>query len=281
MKAKDYKSELKPIWCPGCGDFGVLNAILKAFAELEIEIADTVVVSGIGCSSRLPGYLKTYGFNSVHGRAMPIASGIKLAKPNLNVLVVGGDGDGFSIGGGHLSHAARKNIDLTYIVMDNGIYGLTKGQASPTSPLELNTVTTPYGNIDEPINTVRLMLAYGAQYVARGFSGDIKLLTQLIVDAVKFKGFSYVEAMSPCVTFRGKDQFMIIKGRSKYLADEGHDPTDLNAAFELSSKNDAYYLGLIYKGKKTTRMEAEESIREKALKNGSPTMDELLNIFMP
>ncbi len=142
-QAKDYKSDLKPIWCPGCGDFGVVQAIYRALANVGRPPHEIAFVSGIGCSSRIPGYTTAYGFNSVHGRALPIAQGIKLANPDLLVLVAGGDGDGFSIGGGHVAHAVRRNMDLTYIVMDNQIYGLTKGQLSPTSPRGLGRPPRP------------------------------------------------------------------------------------------------------------------------------------------
>jgi len=160
--AKDYKSELKPIWCPGCGDFGVVQAIYRALANVGRPPHEIAFVSGIGCSSRIPGYTTAYGFNSVHGRSLPIAQGIKLANPDLLVLVAGGDGDGFSIGGGHVAHAIRRNIDLTYIVMDNQIYGLTKGQLSPTSRRWLPTVSSAHGAMEGPVNPLMYVLGYGA-----------------------------------------------------------------------------------------------------------------------
>ena len=159
---KDYKSDLKPIWCPGCGDFGVVQAIYRALAAVGRPPHEIAFVSGIGCSSRIPGYTTAYGFNTVHGRALPIAQGIKLANPDLLVLVAGGDGDGFSIGGGHVAHAVRRNIDLTYIVMDNQIYGLTKGQLSPTSPRGLRTSSSALGSLEDPVNPLLYVLAYGA-----------------------------------------------------------------------------------------------------------------------
>ena len=156
--ATDYKSDLKPIWCPGCGDFGVVQAIYRALAAVGRPPHGIAFVSGIGCSSRIPGYTTAYGFNTVHGRALPIAQGIKLARPELLVLVAGGDGDGFSIGGGHVAHAIRRNVDLTYIVMDNQIYGLTKGQLSPTSPRGLKTVASAYGSVEDPVNPLMYVL---------------------------------------------------------------------------------------------------------------------------
>ncbi|HAE87787.1 TPA: hypothetical protein DCG86_07165, partial [Candidatus Marinimicrobia bacterium] len=189
---KDYKSELKPIWCPGCGDYGVLNALMQALVKLQIPPHQMAIVSGIGCSSRLPGYINTYGFNGIHGRAIPLATGVKLSNPDIKVIAVGGDGDGFSIGAGHIPHAARKNIDMTYIVMNNNIYGLTKGQASPTTPIGEQTKTTFYGNMDEPINPVRMMIAYKASFVARVFSGDPKNAIEVITQAIQQRGFSFV-----------------------------------------------------------------------------------------
>src|SRR3989337_1434861 len=164
FQAKDYKSELKPIWCPGCGDFGVVTAIYRALSAIGRPPHEIAFVSGIGCSSRIPGYTTAYGFNSVHGRALPIAQGIKVANPDLLVLAAGGDGDGFAIGGGHVAHAIRRNLDLTYIIMDNQIYGLTKGQLSPTSPKGLKSVTSTYGSLEEPINPLVYVLAYGAGF---------------------------------------------------------------------------------------------------------------------
>src|SRR3954462_10543559 len=167
LTPKDFKSDLKPIWCPGCGDYGVLAALSRALAAIGRPPHEIAFVSGIGCSSRIPGYTSAYGFNPVHGRALPIAQGIKLASPELLVLVAGGDGDGFSIGGGHVADAIRRNVDLTYIVMDNQIYGLTKGQLSPTSPRGLQSVTSPYGSLEDPVNPLLYVLAYGAHFVAQ------------------------------------------------------------------------------------------------------------------
>ena len=173
LQPKDYKSELKPIWCPGCGDFGVLKALYRALSALGRQPHEIAFISGIGCSSRIPGYTTAYGFNSVHGRALPIAQGVKLARPELLVVVAGGDGDGFSIGGGHVAHAIRRNIDLTYLVMDNQVYGLTKGQLSPTAPRGLHTITSPFGSLEEPINPLLYVLAYGAGFVAQATPADM------------------------------------------------------------------------------------------------------------
>src|SRR5512134_3384029 len=200
-QAKDYRSDLKPIWCPACGDYGVVQAIYRALANVGRPPHEIAFVSGIGCSSRIPGYTTAYGFNSVHGRALPIAQGIKLARPELLVLVAGGDGDGFSIGGGHVPHAIRRNMDLTYIVMDNQTYGLTKGQLSPTSPRGRHTVSSPLGSLEEPVNPLLYVLAYGAGFVAQGTPADMPGLAGLIEQAIRYPGFSFVNIQSPCITY--------------------------------------------------------------------------------
>ena len=166
FQPKDYKSDLKPLWCPGCGDFSGVAGIYRALAAIGRPPHEIAFVSGIGCSSRIPGYTTAYGFNSVHGRCLPIAQGIKLANPDLLVLAAGGDGDGFSIGGGHIAHLIRRNMDITYIVMDNQIYGLTKGQLSPTSQKGRTTCTSRYGSLEEPVNPLLYVMGYGASYVA-------------------------------------------------------------------------------------------------------------------
>jgi 2-oxoglutarate ferredoxin oxidoreductase subunit beta len=200
-KARDYKSELKPIWCPACGDFGVVQAIYRALAEVGRPPHEIAFVSGIGCSSRIPGYTTAYGFNSVHGRALPIAQGIKLANQHLLVLVAGGDGDAFAIGGGHVAHAIRRNVDLTYIVMDNQIYGLTKGQVSPTSPRGLRTASSPLGSLEDPLNPLLYVLSYGASYVAQGTPADMQGLAAVIEEGIRFPGFAFINVQSPCVTY--------------------------------------------------------------------------------
>ena len=235
LQAKHFKSDLKPIWCPGCGDFGVVQAIYRALANIGRAPHEIAFVSGIGCSSRIPGYTTAYGFNSVHGRALPIAQGIKLANPELLVLVAGGDGDGFSIGGGHVPHAVRRNLDLTYIVMDNQIYGLTKGQLSPTSPRGLKTVTSMYGSFEEPINPLMYMLAYGAPFIAQGTPADMAGLSAVIEEAIRFPGFSFVNVQSPCVTYGEEEaQARGQRARMKTLDSMGHDPTNMLAAMALA-----------------------------------------------
>ncbi len=210
-KSADYKSTRKPVWCPGCGDYGVLNSIFGALAQIQLVPEKVAVVSGIGCSSRMPGFIKAYGFHGAHGRALPVAVGVKVANPELDVLVVGGDGDAFSIGGGHIAHVARRNIDLTYIVMDNEIYGLTKGQTSPTSNIGTHTKASPYGSVERPVDPISLLLAYGATYVARGFSSKPKELTAMVEAGMRHRGFSFIQVLSPCVTLQQDDRLRLLR----------------------------------------------------------------------
>ncbi|MEZ5542115.1 MAG: 2-oxoacid:ferredoxin oxidoreductase subunit beta [Pseudomonadota bacterium] len=203
LKARDYKSALKPVWCPGCGHFAVLAAVTKALAYLRLRREEVALISGIGCSSRLPAYVDSYGFHGVHGRALAVAAGLKAARPDLTVLVAGGDGDGFSIGGNHFLHACRRNMDMTYIAMDNEVYGMTKGQASPTTaPDWTRSKLTPHGTGVPRFRPAGIALASGASFIARGFSGDPIELTRLLVEAIRHQGFSFLHVLSPCPTFR-------------------------------------------------------------------------------
>lgn len=281
MTFKDYRSDLKSVWCPGCGDFGVLNALTKAFADLGLVRENTVVVSGIGCSSRLPGYVETYGFNSVHGRALPIATGIKLANPKLEVVVVGGDGDAFAIGAGHLPHAMRRNLDMAYVVMDNGIYGLTKGQMSPTSPLALKAKSTPYGSVDQPMEPLKLALAMGASWIGQGFSGEPKLLAELMVKAIAHKGFAFLNVFSPCVVFRGRDQYDLVREHGRHLPAD-YDPRDRMKAVELIEKKEiAMPLGVIYEEDRPTYEDRLAEMRKDAEEKGVPRVEDLVERFLP
>ncbi|HVB38662.1 MAG TPA: thiamine pyrophosphate-dependent enzyme, partial [Vicinamibacterales bacterium] len=233
---KDFRSDLKPIWCPGCGDYGVVQAIYRALSAIGRPPHQIAFISGIGCSSRIPGYTTAYGFNSVHGRALPIAQGLKLANPDLLVLCAGGDGDGFSIGGGHLPHAIRRNADLTYIVMDNQVYGLTKGQLSPTAVRGRRTATSAYGSLEQPINPLLQVLSYGAGFVAQGTPADMPGLTALIEEAIRYPGFAFVNVQSPCVTYGEEHQQMRAqKATMKSLAALGHDTSNFLKALEWAT----------------------------------------------
>ncbi len=249
LTAKAFRSDLKPIWCPGCGDYGVVTALYRALAAIGRPAHEIAFVSGIGCSSRIPGYTTAYGFNSVHGRALPIAQGIKMANPELLVLVAGGDGDGFSIGGGHVPHAIRRNPDLTYLVMDNQIYGLTKGQVSPTSARGTQSPTSVYGSMEEPVNPLLYVLAYGAGFVAQGVPADMDGLTKIIEEAIRYPGFSFVNIQSPCISFGSPDnQIKNQKAKLRKLSDLGHDPTNRLRAMELAQDyGRELYTGVFYR----------------------------------
>lgn len=276
----EYKSDLKPVWCPGCGDFGVLNSLYRAMAELRMDPHDTVVVSGIGCSSRLPGYVEAYGFNSLHGRALPIATGVKMANPRLNVVVVGGDGDGIAIGGNHFLHTARRNADMTYIMMDNQIYGLTKGQAAPTTPLGDKTKSTTYGNPEAAVDPCALAISFGASWVGRGFSGDIKGTAELMKAAMQHRGFAFLDIISPCVTWRGDDQHKEFRARVRAVPAE-HDRTNMPAALALTNEGGPITTGVLYDITRPTLIDETVEIRDKAIAMKKvPTKQDLLKAFM-
>jgi 2-oxoglutarate ferredoxin oxidoreductase subunit beta len=240
-----YKSDEKPTWCPGCGDFGVLNALYNAVRAKGWEPRDIVLVSGIGCSSRLPFFANTYGFHGVHGRVMPIATGVRVANPDLKVLALGGDGDAFAIGGGHFIHAARRNLDICYVIMDNAIYGLTKGQTSPTSSVGFVTKSTPKGSPDRSISPLLLALASGATFVARGFSGRPKELAELIVRGIDHNGFALIDCYSPCPTFNKVNTFKAYREETADLPPD-YDPSDHVKALEYAALENPLYLGILY-----------------------------------
>jgi 2-oxoglutarate/2-oxoacid ferredoxin oxidoreductase subunit beta len=282
--SKDYKSDLKPIWCPGCGDFGVLSAIYRALAAIGRPPHEIAFVSGIGCSSRIPGYTTAYGFNSVHGRALPIAQGIKLAHPELLVLVAGGDGDGFSIGGGHVPHAIRRNMDLTYIVMDNQIYGLTKGQLSPTSPRGLKTASSTYGSLEDPVNPLLYVLGYGARFVAQGTPADMNGLASIIEEGIRYPGFAFLNVQSPCVTFgQAEQQLKAQKTMMQSLEDLGHDPTNRLRAMDLAQEyGTKLYTGVFYRdpNPSATYEALVKSRHDEMIPQAAPKRD-ILQTFIP
>ena len=231
----DLKGKVDPDWCPGCGDFGVLAAVQKALVELQIPNHNVVTISGIGCSSNFPGFINTYGMHTLHGRALAVATGVKLANHELTVLVTGGDGDGFGIGGNHFVHTMRRNVDLLYIVMDNQIYGLTTGQTSPTSRLGMKTKSMPFGSIEAPVNPISLALAAGATFVARGYSAEQKHLTELIKQGILHHGFSFLDVFSPCVTYNHDNTYQWFRPRIRKLEDDpAYDPADWMAAMGKS-----------------------------------------------
>ena len=244
LTKKGFKSDQEVRWCPGCGDYAILNCVQGIMAELGIPREQLCFVSGIGCSSRFPYYMSTYGFHSIHGRAPAIASGIKTANPDLSVWIVTGDGDGLSIGGNHFIHACRRNMDLTYIVMDNEVYGMTKGQASPTTHPEWDrSKLTPRGTGIRPFNPAQMALTAGATFIARGFTGDPNGLAKTLVEAIEHPGFSFVQALSPCKTFRPEQ--MEWKKHVRGFDTEATD--DAALAAERIRADDGMSTGVIYR----------------------------------
>jgi len=249
LPIETYAGAVDPDWCPGCGDFGVLKAIKTAAGGLGIRPEDLLVVSGIGCSSNLPGFLHAYGVHSLHGRAVPLATGVRLANTDLHVVVAGGDGDGYGIGIGHMLHAMRRNVNLTYVVMDNQVYGLTTGQASPTTLMDVPTKSTPAGSHELPVNPLLLALAAGCGYVARGFSGAPGHLADLIAGGMRHDGFALVDVFSPCVTYNHVNTYPYFRERVYKLEEtEGYDPADLDRALTAAREwGERIPIGLLYR----------------------------------
>ncbi|MEO6990628.1 MAG: 2-oxoacid:ferredoxin oxidoreductase subunit beta [Candidatus Baltobacteraceae bacterium] len=253
LTAKDFATATPSWWCPGCGDFGVIAALKSALAELGKVPKDVAFVSGIGCSGKISGYLHSYAFHGVHGRALPVATAVKLANRDLTVIAAGGDGDGYAIGAGHFLHAVRRNANITYVVMDNQTYGLTKGQSSPTSQTGYVTGTSPLGNPDAPINGLAVALAAGGTFLARGFSAQPKALVALLKEAIEHEGFSIVEVMSPCVTYNKINTYAWFKENVEDVAvREGYDPTDRSGAFDALTRAGKIPLGVIYRERRAT-----------------------------
>jgi 2-oxoglutarate ferredoxin oxidoreductase subunit beta len=247
LKAKDFKGKVEPDWCAGCGDFGVLRTLQRACAELGLRPHQILTVSGIGCSSNLPGYFNGYGMHTLHGRSLAVATGAQLANHELTVVATGGDGDGYGIGGNHFTHTARRNVDMTYLVMNNQIYGLTTGQVSPTSEEGMKTKSTPYGSVEVPVNPITSAIMNGASYVARGFSGQARQLLDLVKQAILHKGFALVDVFSPCVTFNHDNDYKFFKPRVRRLEDLGHDTSDWKAACEKAMVwGDDIYIGCFF-----------------------------------
>ena len=260
LKAKDFKGKVDPDWCPGCGDFGVLRSFQTVCAEMGLRPHEIVVVSGIGCSSNFPGYVNSYGMHTLHGRALAVATGVKMANHELTVVVAGGDGDGYGIGGNHFVHTARRNVDLTYIVMNNQIYGLTTGQISPTSCDGMKTKSTPFGSVEMPVNPITSSIMNGATFVARGYSADPKHLNMLIRKGIEHKGFALIDVFSPCVTFNHDNDYAFFKPRVKKLEDENHDTSDWKAACEKGMLwGDTIYTGLFLQ-KRTPTLDEQEPV---------------------
>lgn len=257
----EYASSFKPTWCPGCGNYAQWRAIRQALVNLEIPPEEVVLVSGIGCSSHMPNFLNVYGLQTVHGRGIPVATGIRLANPELTVFVYGGDGDIYGIGGNHFIHACRRNVDIITIVSNNFIYGLTTGQASATTPVGTITRTTPRGSIENPLNPISLAIAAGATFVARGFSGDLNHLTYIIKEAISHRGFAFVDVFSPCITFNRNQTFDYFRDRVFKIEETDHDKEDKHAALDLANQRfvkDKLPIGIFYQIEHTTTYEERE-----------------------
>ncbi len=255
-----YRSKALPTWCPGCGYYAIVEAITMAFNRLGISNKDTVVISGIGCASRFPFFVDTYGFHTLHGRLLPVAMGVKVARKELTVIAVGGDGDGFAIGGAHIPHAARRNVDITYVLFDNGVYGLTKGQTSPTSVLGFKTKTSPYENQDAPLNPMMMLLSYGASWVGQAYAGHPQHLAEMLELAIAHRGFSYLHVLSPCVTFDKTSMTYSNLGMTVRDLPEDHDSSDLMAAMTEARREQAPALGVFYKEVRQTLSDGLDNI---------------------
>jgi 2-oxoglutarate ferredoxin oxidoreductase subunit beta len=248
VRFTDFKSDKQPTWCPGCGDFGTMNGMMKALANTGNHPDDTFVVAGIGCSGKIGTYMHSYALHGVHGRALPVGIGVKAANPDLEVMVAGGDGDGYSIGAGHFVHAVRRNMDMTYVVMDNRIYGLTKGQFSPTSREDFETATSPDGTNQQPVNPLALAMAAGGTFIAQSFSSDAQRHTQIVQEAIEHDGFGFVNVYSPCVTFNDVDTYDYFRDSLVDVGeDEDYDPTDPDQAEEVILDGEKEYQGVIYR----------------------------------
>ena len=261
LTKKDLTSD-HPTWCPGCGDFSVLALFYKQLEKRQYKQEDLVIVSGIGCSSRFPYFVQAHGAHFIHGRSLPFASGVSLSRPDLHVFVFGGDGDLFSIGGNHFTHTARKNINLTVVCMDNWVYGLTKKQTSPTSPLGFKSKTDALGSIDQPINPLKQALAAGASFVARTTSTNPLHMGQMMEAAIDHQGFSFIECLSECVEFYegAFDAANPRKGGQFKTIPTDHNVTDELAAYKLASDPFPGYFGIFYKNTRPSKNALETKL---------------------
>jgi len=260
IRFTDFKSDKQPTWCPGCGDFGTMNGMMKALAETGNDPDNTFIVAGIGCSGKIGTYMHSYALHGVHGRALPVGIGVKMANPDLEVMVSGGDGDGYSIGAGHFIHAVRRNVDMSYVVMDNRIYGLTKGQASPTSREDFETATTPDGPNQPPVNPKALALASGATFIAQTFSSNSQRHAEIVQEAIEHDGFGFVNVYSPCVTFNDVDTYDYFRDAMADLDETDHDRHDRDQAKDKILESDKEYMGVLYQDEDSVPFEEREGV---------------------
>jgi len=265
---------VKITWCPGCGNFAIMNAFIRAILELEFKIKDIVVITGIGCHGRLHEYLRLNSFHTIHGRVLPLAIGIKLANKDLLVIGFSGDGDAYAIGINHFIHAARRNVDIKYIVHNNMVFGLTRGQVSPTSPLGLKTKSTPEGNFVRPINPIALALIAGATFVARGFTGDIEHLTTVLKQALLHRGFAFIDILQPCVTFY--NTLPMLRRKVYKLEESGHDISNFDEAMDRALESDKIPIGVFYKVRRPTFEEQIPQLKGKPMSFRDIEMERVL-----
>ncbi len=269
VTVQDYATEVTPTWCPGCGDYGIWNALKRAFAEADVAPHEVMMVTGIGCGSKMNDYMHVTGMHALHGRPVPVATGFKLANRDMKVICVHGDGDGYGEGGNHFLHAARRNIGIVDLIENNHVYGLTKGQYSPTSPSGFETKTSPQGALEKPVNPLALAISQGATFVARGFTMDIDQLASLIVEALGHRGYALLDVMQPCVTFMRPMSYEWYRERRYYVEDEDHDPSDRMAAMERALEfpgGDRIPMGIIYRSESEASYEEQlPTLQEEAL----------------
>lgn len=281
---EDFHSNDPIAWCPGCGNFSILKALKKALVDIQQQPHELVIVSGIGQAPKTPHYLRCNCFNGLHGRTLPVATGIKLANHKLRVIALGGDGDGYAEGGNHFLHAMRRNVNITYLVHNNQVYGLTKGQASPTSDHGFVTKTTPQGSISPACNPLMLAVASDCSFVARGFAGEIDHLANLIKEGIQHKGFALIDILQPCVSFNRVNTFKWYSERIyKIDSDSAHDAADrLNAFQKAQEWGDSIPIGVIYRNQRPTLEEQIPAIADQPLvtQHTDPiAFEELLEAF--
>ncbi len=281
-RPKYTKKELvadHPTWCPGCGDFSILSVYFKMMEKRQVPHEKITSIAGIGCSSRFPYFVNAHGAHFLHGRGVPFATGVSLMRPDLHVFMFGGDGDAFSIGGNHLNHAARKNVKMTYVIMDNFVYGLTKKQTSPTSPIGFKSKTDPTGAIDQPVNPMKQLVASGATFIARSHSHLPNHVMEMMELAMDHDGFSVIEVLSECTEFYpgAFDAANPRKGGVFNLVPKDHDVTDELAAYKLAMAPFPGYFGVFYRVQRPTKNALEAGLIEKAkTQTGGATPAQLL-----
>ena len=276
-----FNTEVKPNWCPGCGNYGIQAALKKALLDMDLNPHQVVLSSGIGCSGKIPHWINIYGLHSLHGRTLPVAAGIKLANNNMVVIAEGGDGDGYSEGMNHFIHASRRNINLTYIVHNNGVFSLTTGQSSSTGKKGFISNTTPFGAIEQPFHPVALAIAAGCSFAARGYSGDTNQLSELIATAIKHQGFAFIDVLQVCVTYNPKKNYEWYKERLYKIDYSNHDTLDRNKSLTLafSDNEDKLATGIFYQSKSTPYENSLPQIKKVPLKNHNIENIDISNLF--